>query len=272
MLDFILEDANIPFTIALSLVLAIGILEIIMTVLGPGLSAVIDAAMPNLGGGAELDADIDIDAGGVSAGDLDTGAFDADADFNADFDTDANIDADASVAPADAPHAVTPDANTPGAILRILSWVGVGKVPILVVAIVFLMTFAGTGLAVQAILKSFINHMAPAALACIPALLLAFPVTRHATSAIAKVIPKETTEAVSTRSFIGMVAKITIGTARTGHPAEAKLVDRFGRTHYFMVEPDLEDDTFETGSEVLLVRQDGPRFRVIQNTSEAMVN
>ena len=87
---------------------------------------------------------------------------------------------------------------------------------------------------------------------------------------MARIIPKDETEAVSEKSFVGCVATITIGTASKGKPAQAKLRDRLGNTHYVMVEPDIDGQFFETGSEVLIVMQTGSVFTAIANSNPSL--
>ena len=41
--------------------------------------------------------------------------------------------------------------------------------------------------------------------------------------------------------------------------------DSHGRMHYLMVEPDLEDDIFEEGAQILIVRKAGVFYRCIAN-------
>jgi Inner membrane protein YqiJ, OB-fold len=67
-------------------------------------------------------------------------------------------------------------------------------------------------------------------------------------------------------SLVGRVGTIVIGTASAGKPAEARIRDEFGATHYVMVEPEEPDQTFVSGASVLLVRHiSGRRFHAIQN-------
>ena len=100
-------------------------------------------------------------------------------------------------------------------------------------------------------------------MASIPAALGAAFVTRHAGRALARIIPKEETDAVSTKAFIGRVATVFRGEASAGRPAEAKLIDIHGKTHYLLVEPDEAAMVLPEGSEVVLIRQDGPVYRGI---------
>jgi hypothetical protein len=78
-------------------------------------------------------------------------------------------------------------------------------------------------------------------------------------------MPKEETDAVSEETFVGKVATIIRGTAKRGFPAEAKLKDLSGQTHYILVEPDAEGDEFTQGAEVIVVQKTGAVCRVIAN-------
>jgi len=152
-----------------------------------------------------------------------------------------------------------------------LAWLQIGRVPILVLLIVFLTAFALLGLAGQSLVHALTGGYLPGALAAIPALGLALPVVHRIGAWLARVLPGEETSVVSQESFVGRVATIVIGAARPGLPAQARLRDEHGRTHYVMVEPDL-DAVFETGRAVLLVRVDGARFRCIDVPSDVLVD
>jgi hypothetical protein len=85
-------------------------------------------------------------------------------------------------------------------------------------------------------------------------------------TALAKVIPKDETTAVPDVSLVGRVATIVIGTARAGRPAQARVRDEHGTTHYVMVEPEEPDESFASGTSILLVRHlSGRRFHAIHN-------
>lgn len=102
-------------------------------------------------------------------------------------------------------------------------------------------------------------------------LVLAVAVVRHLYRA-AKSESLDVTEVVSEDAFIGRVAMLTLGEARQGHPAQARLRDGWGQTHYVLVEPDEKESTFKQGDHVLLVRREGSVFRAIENPSEALVD
>ncbi len=107
----------------------------------------------------------------------------------------------------------------------------------------------------------------PSLLAIIPAFFLALPCTRYLGLGLSKLMPKEETEAVSQKSFIGKVATIIRGDATQGLAAEAKVTDSHGTTHYLRVEPDNADEKLSQGSEVLIVSAHGSIYRVIKNDS-----
>ncbi|MCS6762312.1 MAG: YqiJ family protein [Candidatus Devosia symbiotica] len=77
--------------------------------------------------------------------------------------------------------------------------------------------------------------------------------TRHAGLVIARIMPKEETEAVSTKAFVGRVATIFHGSASQGHPAEAKLTDIHNMTHYVLIEPDEDEPEMPTRSKVVII-------------------
>ena len=77
-------------------------------------------------------------------------------------------------------------------------------------------------------------------------------------------MPRDETSAISTDSFIGHTATITLGTAKTGSAAQGKFKDKYGTSHYLMLEPDNQTDEFPQGSSVLIVRKAGAVFYSIQ--------
>ena len=185
MFDFILAPANLPFSVALLVMLMIGAVE----ALGLGASAV------------ELDADLDSDGGGL------------------------------------------------------LDWLGVGRVPLLMLLVVFLAAFGLIGLALQQLAGPFSPWIAgPVAAAA------ALPFTGLGARGLARIMPQDETTAVSLDSLLGKRGTITIGTARAGSPAQARVRDVHGQAHYVMVEPHDPDHAIAEGETVLLIRRDGNIF------------
>ena len=183
-----------------------------------------------------------------------------DMDVDVDVDLDADVDADASAEPS-------------GFLSGLLGWLCIGKVPVLVLLVAFLTAFGISGMVLQSIAKSALGFHLPAVLAVCFTLFVALPPTRWFALGLSKIMPKEESEAVSTTSFIGKVATITRGIARKGVPAEAKLRDVHGQMHYVLVEPDVADEEFPLGSEVLLTNQSSAiRFKAIRNNNALMAS
>ena len=160
-----------------------------------------------------------------------------------------------------------PDADAPememGALSQLLSWFNFGRLPALVVLLLLTTSFGLLGFAGQEALRRTLGFALEPWVASIPAAIGAAFVTRHAGRALARIIPREETDAVSTKAFIGRVATVFRGEASAGRPAEAKLTDIHGKTHYLLVEPDEAAMVLPEGSEVVLIRQDGPVYRGI---------
>jgi hypothetical protein len=215
---FITAAENLPFSVALLVMLGVALLEGVGLLLGAGLSGLVDALLP----------DIEVDV---------------------------------------ALH----DVQTPGALSQFLGWLYVGKVPFLVVFIVLLTSFGVSGLIMQSISRSLLGSLLPAVVVAPVALLSALPVTRLLAAGLARIMPRDETEAVSADSFIGRVAVVTTGTARLGSAAQARLHDQHGQTHYVMVEPETGDAALHSGSEVLLIKKNGNRFVAIANPNPLLV-
>ena len=103
--------------------------------------------------------------------------------------------------------------------------------------------------------------------------IIALIIVRVVAAILSKVYMKKIDDsyAVPEETFIGKVAIITIGTAKKGQPAEAKLRDQYRKTHYVMVEPDGEDQ-FKQSTQVLLVRKEKFIFKAIKNPSKVLNN
>lgn len=149
---------------------------------------------------------------------------------------------------------------------EVLGWLHIGKVPILVILVIFLTAFAVAGFAAQFVAKFAIGYFMPSPVAVVVALVAGVCGVRTIGAALGRVIPKDETTAVADASLVGRIGTIVIGTARVGKPAEARLRDEHGGTHYVMVEPEEPDQAFVAGESVLLVRHlGGRRFHAIHN-------
>ncbi len=180
-------------------------------------------------------------------GDVDMPDLDVDVDMDVDIDVDLDVDSDIGVA------------------AKFLYWLKIGKVPLLILIVIFLTLFALCGYVLQFLFLSLGGFLLPGWLAAPIALFLVVPAMRLCGRFLAGLIPHDETDAVSQDELVGCRAVIVLGAARKNTPAQARIRDRFGTTHYLMVEPDNPGETLEQGKDLLLVRRDGALHYAIEH-------
>ena len=121
-------------------------------------------------------------------------------------------------------HFDHPDGIAGGA----LGWLHFGKVPILVILVIFLMTFAVAGFVSQLATQAVIGVFMPLPVAVVLASVAGVFGVRVLGGVLGKMIPRDETNAVTDASLVGRVGTIMIGTARAGKPAEARVRDEHG--------------------------------------------
>jgi hypothetical protein len=179
------------------------------------------------------------------------------------FDADIDVDADADI------HVGASDGNF-DSLVKLLAWFRVGEVPVIMLFIVFLTGFGLSGLMVQYVSVSLVGVYMPTIIATGIGIIASIPVVRVCGGLLGKYMPKDETYVVSEKSFYGMIATVTLGTAEPGKPAQAKIRDKHGQTHYILVEPDTPGERFATGEQAIVVKQVGAIYKVIEATSAAM--
>ncbi len=175
-----------------------------------------------------------------------------------DLDMDADFDIDTQDIPAS--DALAQGGAAPSGLL---GWSGLRDVPFLIWLVSFLTLFGLSGLIVQALANALTGGALPAVAASLIALAPALTGTRHIANAIARIMPKSETSAMKTRFLGGHHGVISQGTARRGKPAEARIKDRFGNTHYLRVEPLEDDAVIPQGAAVHVIRRKDGMFYVV---------
>ena len=166
-----------------------------------------------------------------------------------DGDVDLDLDPDASAAGS--------SAGFGGAITTLL---GLGRVPLLVWLVVFLLLFALIGLSIQAFAADLTGSPLYSWLAALFSFGATVPATSLVVRPLARIIPQDETTAVSLDSLVGRRAKIANGRSAAGYPARASVRDRHGQVHYVMVEPHEDSSEMHEGDELLIVRREGQTF------------
>ncbi len=225
MTEVIFNAQSYPFTIALAVVFGLFLLEIISLILGGSLLSL-------KGDAPDLDVDLD-----------------ADFDLAMDMDVDLDVDLDAG--------------DLAVASTGLLGWIGIREVPFLIWLVSFLTMFGLAGMVLQNGAAGIFGAALPAWLASLVALPAGLFGARFIARIIATIMPKHQSSAMRKRFLGGHHGTITQGVARRGKPAEAKIKDRFGNTHYLRVEPLDDKDSIPKGAAVHVIRKKDGMFYVV---------
>ncbi len=146
----------------------------------------------------------------------------------------------------------------------LLDLMGLAGLPLTVWLAFLCGAFAAAGLTLQAVARGLSGAALPSLLAAPLALAVAVPVTRAASRTIRRLLPRETSSAISERSFGNRVGRVVVGTARRGSPAQVRFTDGHGNTHYAMAEPLDEAQEIAAGTEVAILRTRDGALRLVR--------
>ena len=122
------------------------------------------------------------------------------------------------------PHAV-PESGLD----RVLGWLHLGRVPALVLLLLFLLGYALFGYALQKVAFNLLGGFLPAWVAGLLAVPPGLATVRGLGSLVAHIIPRDETSAVSEQSLVGRGGVVSAGAARRGLAAQARVRDAYGR-------------------------------------------
>lgn len=145
----------------------------------------------------------------------------------------------------------------------LLSFLGLGRLPLMIWLALFLLLFMLIGFVGQQIIHGATGALLVPWLSGPLAALAGVPATAIVARPLGRIMPKDETTAVSIDSLVGRFAVLGTGTAKPGSPARAKVIDIHGHPHFVMVEPDNDGQQFNSGEKLLLVRRDGDLFKAI---------
>jgi membrane protein implicated in regulation of membrane protease activity len=151
-------------------------------------------------GDADAEADVDADA------DLDV---DADGDLDADADADVHADVDGHDADGDSDADAHESEQTP-AHLGALAWLGVGRVPLSLIAMVLLLMWGAAGFLTNAMLRPR-TDLAAARISIPVAMLASLLITRSLVILIARFIPLNQNLALRQSDHVGEVGQALFG-------------------------------------------------------------
>lgn len=176
-----------------------------------------------------------------------------------------------SMSPSNLLDDFLPEIDGDSGLDRVLGWLHIGKVPALVLLLLFLGGYTVFGYSLQMVAKGLFGGYLPAWLAGLVAVPAGMATVRALGALIAHIIPRDETSAVSEQGLIGRVGVIVAGGARRGLAAQARVKDSHGRSHYLMVEPDIDGESFDEGAQVLIVRKVGAFYRCIANPHPSLM-
>ncbi|MCZ7480788.1 OB-fold-containig protein [Rhizobium rhizogenes] len=133
-----------------------------------------------------------------------------------------------------------------------MSWLNAGGVPLLVLAVILLSVFAVTGFFIQGVASTVLLGPLPLPLAMSGAVAAAIPATRSLSLAVAKVIPRDETNALEQADFLGLTGVVTIGPLDQGKPGTVRVKDRHDNIHFLRAQA-ASGHTIDTGAQVLIV-------------------
>jgi hypothetical protein len=159
------------------------------------------------------------------------------------------------------------DGDADGWLAGALGWLNAGRVPVMVLLLLFLGGFAAAGFLVQSISGTLATPL-PALVAAGVALVVALPVTRQGSQMVARLVPQDETYVVADADLVGRLAEVTLGPLDEGKPGRVKVLDAHGNWHFLPARAAPGRGPFATGTSVLLVDRDATSFLVIAPTDD----
>ena len=235
--EILIHPGLLPFEIAGVLVIGLLILEVVVNQIGLSLFGAMDAEA-DADVDADLEMDFDAEADALAAPDLN---LDADSDFGSALEGD--LDGDIESGPSGAPAAV-----------GLLSWLGLGQVPLSIWLTGMATAFAIVGYALQVGTAKLFGQPLGAGIATAIALVPSLAIGGRFARFIGALFPKSESTAISSRSYGRRRGVITVGTATADNPAQVRIRDAHGNFHYAMVVPMDPKDELPQGTEVAIFR------------------
>ncbi|MGH6709831.1 MAG: OB-fold-containig protein [Bradyrhizobium sp.] len=141
-------------------------------------------------------------------------------------------------------------------------WINAGRLPLLILIILALGIFSIEGFLLQGIAHT-LGTTVPVSIAALVAVAGSIPVIRSTSRALARIIPRDETYAVSDADFVGKVALVSVGPLDQGLPGKVRLKDVFGNWHTLNARASTDSTPLAVGASVLLVDRDAKSFIAI---------
>ncbi|WP_174803124.1 OB-fold-containig protein [Martelella limonii] len=139
-----------------------------------------------------------------------------------------------------------------GDISGLMSWLNVGRVPVLILIMLMLGLFSMAGFVIQIGAGALWSPL-PSIVASLAALVLALPAVRVSSRWVARIVPKDETYAVDLADLIGRIGEVTVGPLDQGLPGRVKLQDQHGNWHVLRARAAGDQVPIMVGAPVLVV-------------------
>ncbi|MBW8183476.1 YqiJ family protein [Shewanella nanhaiensis] len=136
-------------------------------------------------------------------------------------------------------------------------WLCLNRLPLLIWFVLVLVSFSITGYTSNFLSLLLADQPLPQIISLPIALILTAFSCRYVGAAVAKVLPKNESTAVSIDTLLGSIGTVTLGCAIKGNPSEALVKDQHQQKHYVLVEPEVAGVEFQTGTQVVLLKREG---------------
>jgi hypothetical protein len=159
------------------------------------------------------------------------------------------------------------DIASQGSTSSLLSWLGIGELPILIWLTSLLACFTLLGVAIQQASSAWLGAALAPGLAAGGAIVGGLVLNTFAANGLARILPGFETTAIASDDLVRLRGTVLEGAARRGQPARAKVIDRHSQAHYVMIEPHEDGDVIVQGETALLVRREGSLFFALPDAS-----
>jgi hypothetical protein len=220
MWSFLVTPEFQPFSIAALVMIGLFVIETVSSLFGASASALLDTVFGLHG------VHIDLHHGGEAQGGNHAGG--------------------PGVAPSGGSHVSI------GLFATVFDWLNAGRVPMLVLIMAAISSFAVGGM----VLQIFAMHVAaplPAMVAVMVGIAAAIPGTRWTSRLISWIIPRDESYALADDDLIGRVGIVTLGPVMEGAAARLKVQDKYGNWHFPRVAPGACGLSIPEGASALIV-------------------
>lgn len=159
-------------------------------------------------------------------------------------------------------HSGHPEGEGYSSLFGALDWLNAGRVPLMILIMLALGSFALTGFAITAVARGILFPL-PAPVTSLLALAAALPTVRATSRWVSLIIPRDETYAVDESDFVGRTAEVTMGPLDQGLPGRVKLRDAHGNWHFPRARAAKGQAPMAVGSTVLLVDREGSAFLAV---------